>query len=433
MKKKLIYITVLAAVLGFGVVGCGQSRDLEKSEPVQNVAGTVAEAGESTILESEEITETDAADGEDFESDTAEETTETFREIIETVELVAVGDNLIHEGLYQTGMNSSGEWNYDHVYANVADEIQAADLAIINQETIFIKDRAKISAYPRFGSPPEIGDSLVTTGFDVVLHASNHTVDKGAEGVWDTINFWKEKHPEITVLGINESAEEQNTIDIVECNGIRFAMLNYTYGLNGLPMPSDAPFAVNLLDKDKMKEDIANAKEISDMVVVFLHVGDEYVYQPSETAKQWVDFLLEQGVDIAINAHPHVLEPYTMLTREDGHQMLVYYSVGNFASTQDRVPRLLGGMAKITVEMRIHEDGKDFTIKDYSMEPLVCHWNYRTKEFFVYMLEDYTEETAAGHGIHRASDEEFSVQILWDLYEEIMSTEVTPAKGKLPE
>ena len=433
MKKKWIYMTGLVAALGLLAVGCGQKEDLEKSETVLNVAGTVAEAGESAVLENSELSGHEEADRETTESDTAEETTEAFQEIIETVELVAVGDNLIHEGLYKTGMNNSGEWNYDHVYANVADEIQAADLAIINQETIFINDRAKISAYPRFGSPPEIGDSLVTTGFDVVLHASNHTVDKGAEGVWDTLNFWKEKHPEITVLGINESEEDQNTVDVVESNGIRFAMLNYTYGLNGLPMPSDAPYVVNLLDKDKMAEDIAKAKEISDMVVVFLHVGDEYVYQPSETAKQWVDFLLEQGVDIAINAHPHVLEPYTMLTREDGHQMLVYYSVGNFASTQDRVPRLLGGMAKITVEMRVHEDGKDFTIKDYSLEPLVCHWNYRTMEFGVYMLEDYTEEMAAGHGIHRASDEEFSVQILWDLYEEIMNTTVTPAKGKLPD
>ena len=379
---------------------------------------------------SAQATEESLETAESLETE-ATETTEEFQETIVTVDLLAVGDNLIHEGLYKTGMKADGEWNYDHVYANVRDEVEAADLAIINQETIFINDRSKISAYPIFGSPPEIGDSLVRTGFDVVLHASNHTVDKGAEGVWDTINFWKENHPEITVLGINESVDDQNIVNVVECNGIRFAMLNYTYGLNGLPMPKGEPYLVNLLDKEKMAADIAQAKEIADLVVVFLHVGDEYVYQPSETAKQWVDFLLEQGVDICINAHPHVVEPYTMLTREDGHQMLVYYSVGNFASTQDRVPRLLGGMAKITVEMRIHEEGTDFTIKEYSREPLVCHWNYGTKEYGVYMLEDYTEEMAAKHGIHRASDEEFSVEILWDLYEEIMSMEVTPAKGKL--
>lgn len=409
MKKKTVILFGMLATLTLFGVGCSQVAD---DQAVESVDATVTETTSEEVVE---------------------ETTETFQEIIETIELLAVGDNLIHEGLYKTGMNASGEWNYDHVYEPVRDEVEAADIAIINQETIFIEDRSKISAYPIFGSPPEIGDSLVRTGFDVVLHASNHTVDKGAEGVWNTINFWKEKHPEITVLGINESQEDQDTVDVVECKGMRFAMLNYTYGLNGLPMPKDEPYLVNMLDKDKVAADIAQAKEVSDMIVVFLHVGDEYVYEPSEYSKQWVDFLLEQGVDIAINAHPHVLEPYTMLTGEDGHQMLVYYSVGNFASTQDRIPRLLGGMAKVTIEMRIHEDGKDFAIKDYTLEPLVAHWNYSTMEFGVYMLEDYTNELAAKHGILRKTNEEFSVEVLWELYDEILGTPVQPAKGRLGE
>ena len=434
MKKKTKILAILFVLILLGVLGMEVAKLAELIQEEYQAVSSEIDHTESPGTTWEVLTdEIVVSETESTEATEEEVIKETFQEIIETVELVAVGDNLIHEGLYKTGMNSSGEWNYDHVYANVAEEIQAADLAIINQETIFINDRNKISAYPMFGSPPEIGDALVTTGFDVVLHASNHTVDKGKEGVWNTLNFWKEKHPEITVLGINESSEDQDTVDVVECNGIRFAMLNYTYGLNGLSMPADQPYLVNLLDKDKMTADIAKAKEISDMVVVFLHVGNEYVYQPSEVSKQWVDFLLEQGVDIAINAHPHVLEPYTMLTREDGHQMLVYYSVGNFASTQDRVPRLLGGMAQVTIEKRIHEEGTDFTIKDYSLKPLVCHWNYRTMEFGVYWLEDYTDEMAAKHGIHRASDEEFSVQVLKDLYEQIMNTEVTPAKGKLPD
>ena len=137
------------------------------------------------------------------------------------------------------------------------------------------------------------------------------------------------------------------------------------------------------------------------------------------------------GCGYSINAHPHVLEPYAMLTGEDGHEMLVYYSVGNFVSTQDRIPRLLGGMARITIEMHIHEDGKDFRIKDYTLEPLVAHWNYGTMEFGVYMLEDYTNEMAAKHGILRKTNEPFSVEVLWDLYNQIMSMEVQPAKGKL--
>lgn len=408
MRKRILPFLKLAVAVAAGtLVLAGCSRDVDVPEKESRV---VASASEETI---------------------ATEASEEVQPIIVTVDLLAVGDNLIHTGLYKTGMNDSGVWNYDHLYEHVKDEIEAADLAIVNQETIFIKDRSKISAYPRFGSPTEIGDALVRTGFDVVLHASNHTVDKGAEGVWDTLNFWEEEHPEITVLGMNESEEEQDTIDIVECNGIRFAMLNYTYGLNGLPMPADEPYLVNMLDKEKVAEDIAKAREISDMIIVFCHVGDEYVYEPSEYSKEWVDFLLEQGVDIAINAHPHVVEPYTVLTREDGHEMLVYYSLGNFISTQDRVPRLLGGMAKITVQMLIYEGEKYFSIVDYTMEPVVAHWNYSTMEFGVYMLEDYTNELAAKHGIHKETDEAFSVEVLWDLFEEVTNMTVQPATGKL--
>ena len=394
---KLLTVAVLTASI---LNGCSESVD----GPVAEGSPTEEQTSEAIEEHATEGTEESVAEAKE---EPTEESSEEFQETFVTVDLVAVGDNLIHTGLYKTGMNDSGEWNYDHLYENVKDEIEAADIAIINQETIFIEDRSKISAYPIFGSPPE------------VLHASNHTVDKGAEGVWDTLNFWKEQHPEVTVLGINESEEDQNTVDVVECNGIRFAMLNYTYGLNGLPMPKEEPYLVNLLDKEKMTADIAQAKEISDMVVVFLHVGDEYVYEPSAYAKEWVDFLLEQGVDIAINAHPHVVEPYTVLTREDGHEMLVYYSVGNFISTQDRVPRLLGGMAKITVQMHIHEEGTDFSIIDYTMEPLVAHWNYGTMEFGVYMLEDYTNELAAKHGIRKVDSSEFSVEVLWDLFEEV--------------
>ncbi len=411
-KHILLAAGLLMLTLLLACVGCGQKKDLPAEGSVDTPDSAVGQVSGLNAEQNAEIAG-------------------IFQETVETVELLAVGDNLIHTGLYQTGMDDSGVWNYDHLYEHVRDEIQAADLAIINQETIFVKDRNKISAYPEFGSPTEIGDSLVRSGFDVVLHASNHTMDKGSEGVWDTINFWKNNYPEITVLGINESEEAKDTVPVVECGGIRFAMLNYTYGLNGFSVPADEPYLVNLLDKERVASDIVEAKEVSDMIVVFCHVGDEYVYEPSEYSKQWVDFLLEQEVDIVINAHPHVLEPYTMLTGENGHQMLVYYSVGNFISTQDQIPRLLGGMAKITVEVHNHEDGKNFRIVDYGMEPIVAHWNYGTMEFAVYMLEDYTNELAAKHGILKKVEEEFSVEVLWQMYEDFLSTTVTSAEGKL--
>lgn len=350
---------------------------------------------------------------------------------VTTVDVLAVGDNLIHSGLYKSGMNDSGEWNYDHLYQYVKADVQAADLACVNQETIYINDRNQLGGYPTFGTPPEFGDALVTAGFDVVTHATNHVMDKGEQGVMDTINFWKEKHPEIKVLGIHDSQEDADIIRTIDKNGIRIAMLNYTYGTNGIPVPEDKPYLVDLFDADKAAADIQRAKAMSDVVMVFGHVGTEYVYEPSEESKEWVDFFLEQGVDIVIDSHPHVCEPYTMLTRDDGHQMLVYYSMGNFISTQDAVPRLLGGMAKFTIEKKTVGNESTISVKDYTMEPLVSHWNHNTQDYAVYKLSDYTDELARKHGLYGVTYDELSVANLNNIFNNIMSTEITPASGKI--
>jgi len=402
LKGRLLAVFLAAVMLA--CTGCGISFNEKLDES-------------NLTIKVEEYVRHKAAQGEDT---------------VVSVDLLAVGDDLIHSGLYKSGMNDSGDWNYDHLYQYVRNEISEADLAIVNQETIFVADHNNISSYPSFGSPMEIGDALASAGFDVVLHATNHVMDKGGQAVLDTLDFWKTKYPEITVLGINESQEAQDTVSVVECHGIRFAMLNYTYGMNGYTLPQDKPYLVNLLDKERVAQAIARAKEISDVVVFFGHMGDEYVYEPSEYSKEWVDFLLEQGVDIAINSHPHVLEPYTMLTGADGHQMLVYYSMGNFISTQDAVPRLLGGMAKITVEKHIHPDGEiSVVIKDYTLEPLVTHWNHSTMTYAVYKLDNYTDALAKEHGIRSVSSETFTVDALRQLFDDIMNTTVNPATGTL--
>ena len=126
-------------------------------------------------------------------------------ESLKTVKLLAVGDDLIHSGIFKSGFQSDGTYNFDHLYEHVKDEISAADLAVVNQETIFTYNRNDYSGYPCFAGPVEIGDALVDAGFDVVTHATNHTFDRNVQGILDTLDFWKTKHPEITVLGIHES------------------------------------------------------------------------------------------------------------------------------------------------------------------------------------------------------------------------------------
>lgn len=343
---------------------------------------------------------------------------------LKTVKLLAVGDNLIHTGIFKSGLQSDGTYNFDHLYENVKDEITAADLAVVNQETIFTYNRYDYSGYPCFAGPVEIGDALVDAGFDVVTHATNHTFDRNVQGILDTMDFWQTNHPEITVLGIHESQEDQDTIKTVERNGITFAMLNYTYGLNGFVLPEDQPYLVDLLDKDRVAADIAKAKEISDCVIFFLHCGVEYTYTPSDETKEWVEFLLDNGVDITIASHPHVLEPYALLTGEDGHEMLVYYSMGNFISTQDEFPRLIGAMAEVTIQLKGEGEDAQLSFVDYGLEPLYTHYNHNTGVYTVYKFSDYTDELASQNAMNGKHGVSLTRQLIWDEFNEIMSTPI---------
>jgi len=323
-----------------------------------------------------------------------------------------VGDNLIHNSIYYAARTENG-YNFDMMFENVKDDIEEADVAIINQETIFVNDPKRYSSYPTFGSPTEVGDAAVKAGFDVVAHATNHTNDKGTSGITDTLNFWEENYPDIKVLGIHGN-EEESDITYLEKNNIKLAFVNYTYGLNGLNLSSGKEYMVDLLGNDtEIKETLNEAENNSDITVAILHIGTEYVYEPTRYHKNYVDFFIDNGADIVLCAHPHVLEPYGMITTESGNTGLVYYSLGNFISNQNEVPRLLGGMADITLERG--EDG-NINIKEYSLIPLVTH--YSGKYYTTYKLSDYTNELAAKHKISESRD--FSVEILTELYNKIM-------------
>ena len=185
-----------------------------------------------------------------------------------------MGDNLIHSPIYNSCRTDDG-FNFDAVYENIRKYISFADIAAINQETIFVDDVKKLSGYPAFGTPKEVGDSVVKAEFNVITHATNHTLDKGKDMVEYTINYWK-NHPEITVLGINSSPEEKQKPTIWEKDGFKISMLNFTYGLNGFSLPKDKDYLVNILKcSDEDKALLKRAEEGADITVVFLHFGTE--------------------------------------------------------------------------------------------------------------------------------------------------------------
>lgn len=336
-----------------------------------------------------------------------------------SVTISMVGDVLLHEKVAESGDMGDGTYNYDHLFKNVKDEIEAADISIVNQEVILGGRDLGLTGYPSFNGAFEVGDALAKSGFDIVLHATNHTIDRGSVAVRNCLDFWKTSYPEMAILGINSTAEEQGNVYVREENGIKIAFLNYTYGTNGIPLPSDMPYCVDLLDEATLKRDIAKAEEIADFTVVLPHWGTEYVLEADTNQKYWAQIMFDSGADLVIGTHPHVIEPVELM--DDGeHKMLVYYSVGNFinatAQTGPTIAnRMVGAMANVTLDRQ--SDGS-IEITDYGVTPLVTHVLSGKGQITTYKLSDYTETLAKENEIV-ASDPAFSLEYCRDLVDQV--------------
>lgn len=325
-----------------------------------------------------------------------EESTENTKPQNSKVTLMAVGDNLIHNTLIAAGEQEDGSLDYTSLYANIKPEIEKFDIAVIDQETILGGSSFDYTGYPMFNSPWEIGEAAIDAGFDIFNCATNHTMDMGWQGIEKEIEFFS-NHKEVVQLGVNADENSYDQITYYEKNGITFAMLNYTYGTNGIPLPEDKPWCVNLLEKEKVTKDISEARKHADVVMVFPHWGTENSHDISDYQEEYTKLFSDLGVDIVIGCHPHVIEPVKWVeNKETGKKMLVYYSVGNFISHQIELDQLLGGMAQVTIE----KHGEEIEISSAKFVPIVCHYNRGEDgkfKFNVYKLSDYTNELAESH------------------------------------
>lgn len=327
------------------------------------------------------------------------------------INLVMVGDMLMHERVVESGLQEDGSYNFDHLFTHVQEKIESADLALVNQETILGGTELGLSGYPCFNSPYELGVAEVEAGFDVILHGTNHALDKGKKGTANCMNFWEETYPEIAYLGINESQDAQDDyIYIYEKDGIKIAILNYTYGTNGIATPKNMPYLVNYMEEEKVISDIQKAEELADFTVVCPHWGNEYYLGISSNQKYWTNIFLEQGVDLVLGTHPHVIEPVEWVFDDAGHEMLVYYSLGNFVNGTSGtgagvMNRCVGALADVTIGKN---EAEDVIVLEYDAIPLVCHIA-EGEEYTVWYLEDYTEELAKENLIRR-QDETFSLE-----------------------
>ena len=291
-----------------------------------------------------------------------------------TIHMSAIGDVMCHLTNVKNAYNStSKDYDFANVFKNIKTYTQNADITVGNLETTFAGASRGYTGYPTFNTPEVLGKNLKDIGVDVLSTANNHCMDKGYSGLESTLNFLDKF--ELAHTGTSRSSGEQNTVLVKDVNGIKIAFLSFTYGTNGITIPKDKSFSVNLIDKDLIKEQITLAKAQNvDLICVNMHWGVEYKLKQNSTQEDLADFLFENGVDIILGSHPHVLEPMEKrtITLEDGSTKdgFVIYSLGNFVSGQ------IYANTKSTVILNIQitkaNDGK-ITIDNITYTPVYLY------------------------------------------------------------
>lgn len=340
------------------------------------------------------------------ESESASETTTEPLPTV-SVNFLSVGDNLIHDGIYEQAKKRAGGNGYDfsYCYKNIASDVAAADIATINQETI-ISESNQPSGYPLFNSPHEVGDEIAKIGFDVIAMANNHMLDKGAKGLTEAIDYW-DSVDGVVRTGAYKNEEDLNRVEYIESNGMKIGLIGVTQYTNGLSLPSGSELKIIYSsDEDIIERKIKAAKESCDMVLVNIHWGNEYQTTPTQEQKNLATKMANWGADVIIGHHPHVIQPVEFIEKADGTRTLVAYSLGNFISQQNRPARVVGGMLHYTVT-------KDFntgsiTISDVKFETIVTHYVNGGHDVQIFKLSQYTDELAKKQS-GRLKDSSFSV------------------------
>lgn len=324
--------------------------------------------------------------------------------------LVMVGDNLIHDSIYKEANRNANYDGYDFkpMYTYLKEKVKDYDLAYYNQETILGGDEIGLSSYPTFNSPYEVGDAMIDAGFNLVSLATNHTIDRGEKAVLNSCAYWQ-KQDGVMTAGSYCSEEERNKVQVMEKNNITYSLLSYTYGTNGIPVPSGKEYLVNVWPtngnnpntdseyqsyKETVKEDIQRVRDKVDVLMVAMHWGVEYTHTPTAYQIDMAKFLEEQGVDIIIGSHPHVVMPVTWI-----NDTLVIYSLGNLISAQETdldYAKMVGLMTSVKITKTVKNGESKITLGDLNNELLYTShpsWrNYKVIPFSSSDIENYNSD-----------------------------------------
>lgn len=314
------------------------------------------------------------------------------------ISFIGAGDNIVYYGTVRdaASLSVSGgrKHNFKPIYADVADLIEKADVAFINQETLMCGEGYNFTYYPMFNGPQDLGYDLVELGFDVISIANNHMLDKGSAGLEKTIAFY-DTLP-VTMVGGYKSEEDYNNIRVHEKDGIKIAFLAYAEMTNGLAPTRGYDTYIPYLGEADIEGQVKAAKEKADLVFVSVHWGDEGAFKPNNNQKKYAQRFADSGVDVIIGHHPHVIQPVEWLNGKEGNKTLCYYSLGNFMAEQAHAYNMVGGMCSFDI---VSVNGEKPYITNEGFIPTVFDWGAAFYNNRVYLLEKYTAAQANNHGI----------------------------------
>ncbi len=262
---------------------------------------------------------------------------------IKRVSISAVGDLMVHTWqMNDAYVKETGEYDFSNDFEMVKKYLERSDYRVGNLETVFGGKEIGYSDYPMFNTPDSFGEAIKEAGFDLLTTANNHSLDKKEAGLLRTLDVLDRL--DIEHVGTYRSEEERNAYKIVEVNGLKLAFLSYTYGTNGIPVPKGKDYLINILNEELILKDLNEVKKLEpDMIIVMPHIGNEYELYPKEIFKRWIGLMVDNGADIVLASHPHVLQPMEIkeVEEEDGsrRQAFIIYSLGNFISSQRTEPR----------------------------------------------------------------------------------------------
>ena len=361
--------------------------------------GGCSSTEQHSLPDSFSITNNDPSDADASSEEETSSEPEEPKDIV--VSFTALGDNIAHAPNYNQAheravANGGDGYDFGYAYAEVEDMFSRKDVTVLNQETLICGDGWKITSYPMFNSPKELGLHMRDIGVDVFTIANNHCLDKGEEGLRDCLNFYDENN--LLRVGAYLNKEDRSNIRTIERNGLTISFLSYTESLNGLKLPSGSELEIGMYDMDVILEEVAKAKEISDICVVSLHWGTENRGAQEEYQEIAAKKLAEAGVDVIIGNHPHVLREIEVLDNSDGSQTIVAYSLGNLISAQLESYNLIGGI--LDFDVVVPADGSGTKIENVEFTPVITHYDWGIKNVRLIKFSDYTPELAKNHGVN---------------------------------